>query len=242
MIYPGTDLKFHITATQPDFQLCEDPFEIRIKDQYGRLKQVVTKSDCFWDDQGEWYFVMENVKRGVYFAYFAGSYEDEDYDNDHRDFTDIQELCRVGYCGGSGGCGCGSRCKHVVHYQQVWTVSIDGDDYLADVNGKYILSADNKRICFKSAKAQQIDDMGKIRLDKLTGDQFKKLIEGFEPNSEVDTIPEVMHALQGINDDETVQQDVQEQIEGNHADSGDIDEIFGDTADNDGGGAGMGEE
>ena len=225
MIYPGTDLKFRITATQPDFQLSEDWFEIRIKDQYGRLRQTVEKSDCFWDDQGAWYFVMDDVRKGVYFAFFHGRYEDEDYDDQRRDFTDVQELCRVGYCG----CPCVSRCKrkHVVHYEQVWTVSIDGDEYLCDCDGRYILTADNKRICFKNDKATEIEDMGKVRLKTMKGEEFVRLIEDFDPNSEVDTIPEVMHALQGISDDETVRDDVQEQIGDNQADSGDIDEIFG---------------
>ena len=225
MIYPGTDLKFHITATQPDFQLSEDWFEIRIKDQYGRVRYTIGKSDCFWDDQGEWYFVMDDVRKGIYYAFFHGRYEDEDYDDQRRDFTDVQELCRVGYCG----CPCVSRCKrkHVVHYEQVWTVSIDGDEYLCDCDGRYILTADNKRICFKNDKATEIEDMGKVRLKTMKGEEFVRLIEDFDPNSEVDTIPEVMHALQGISDDETVRDDVQEQIGDNQADSGDIDEIFG---------------
>lgn len=226
MTYPGTDLKFRITTTQPDFNLSEDTFEIKIKDQYNRVRQVVTKSDCFWDDQGGWYFVMDDVKTGIYFAWFHGRYEDEDYDDQRRDFRDIQELCRVGYCG----CKCGCKCKHVVQYEQVWTVSIDGDEYLCDCDGKYILTADNKRICFKNPKAQQIEDMGKVRLDTLTGEQFKKLVETFEPNSEVDTIPELMHAMQGISDDKTVRDDVQQQIDEhdteNEAQDSDIDSIF----------------
>ena len=115
MIYPGTDLKFRVTCTQPDFQLSEDIFEIRITDRYGRLRQVVARSDCFRDDQGRWYFVMEDVRLGVYYAFFHGRYEDEDYDDQKRDFTDVQELCRVGCCGCARDCKCG----HVVQYEQV---------------------------------------------------------------------------------------------------------------------------
>ena len=224
MIYPGTDLKFRITTTQPDFQLSEDWFEIRIKDQYGRVRYTIGKSDCFWDDQGNWYFVMDNVRTGIYFAWFHGRYEDEDYDDQRRDFADVQELCCVNYHDMPPRC----HHRHVVQYEQVWTVSIDGEEYLCDCDGRYILTADNKRICFKNDKATEIDDMGKVRLDTLTGDQFKKLVETFEPNSEVDTIPELMHAMQGISDNETIRDDVQEQMADNSADHTDIDDIFDD--------------
>lgn len=208
MIYPGTDLKFRITATQPDFQLSEDWFEIRIKDQYGRVRYTIGKSDCFWDDQGAWYFVMDDVRKGVYFAFFNGRYEDEDYDDQRRDFTDAQELCRVGYCG----CKCGCKCKHVVQYEQVWSVSIDGDEYLCDNEGRYILTADGDRICFKNNKSQTIDDMGKVRM-QMTGDEFLQFMEGRKKDGKINTIPEMMDAAQGISDDETIQHDVDERIE-----------------------------
>ena len=226
MIYPGTDLKFRITTTQPDFQFSEDSFEIRIVDQYGRLWRTVTKSDCFWDDQGNWYFTMDNPRRGVYTAAFLGRYEDEDYDDQRRDFADVQELCRVGYLGGPRR---HRKCRHVVQYEQVWTVSVDGEDYLADCDGRYVLTADGKRICFRSDKSQQIDDMGKVIMD-MTGDEFLQLIEGRNPNGEIDTVPEMLDAARGIRDDETIQHDVDERIieevESQQAGHEDIDEIF----------------
>ena len=208
MTYPGTDLKFRITTTQPDFNLSEDNFEIKIKDQYNRVRLTLKKSDCFWDDQGNWYFVMDDVKTGIYFAWFHGSYEDEDYDDQRRDFTDVQELCRVNYHDMPPRC----HHRHVVQYEQVWTVSIDGEDYLADCDGNYVLTSDGNRICFKSNKQQTIEDMGKVRLN-MTGDEFLQLVEGRDPNGEVNTIPEMMAAMDGISDDETIQHNVQEQIE-----------------------------
>jgi hypothetical protein len=144
----------------------------------------------------------------VYFAYFNGRYEDEDYDDQRRDFTDAQELCRVGYCGGTRCC----KCKHVVQYEQVWTVSVDGDEYLADKDGKYILTSDGKRICFRNNKAKEIDDMGKVRLDTLTGEQFKQLIEGDNPNGDIDTIPEMLRAANGIGDDDTIKEKIEEEV------------------------------
>ena len=225
MIYPGTDLKFRITTTQPDFNLSENNFEIKVKDQYGRVRQTVRKTDCFWDDQGGWYFVMDNVRTGIYFAWFHGRYEDEDYDDQRRDFTDVQELCRVNYHAAPRH----RHHKHVVQYEQVWTVSIDGEDYLADCDGNYVLTSDGNRICFKSNKEQIIDDMGKVRM-KMTGDEFLQFMEGRNPDGTIDTIPEMMDAARGISDDETIQHDVQEQIDEtlneNIATHGDIDEIF----------------
>ena len=208
MIYPDTDLKFRITTTQSDFNLSEDTFEIKIKDQYGRVRYTIGKSDCFWDDQGNWYFVMDNVRTGIYFAWFHGRYEDEDYDDQRRDFTDVQELCRVNYHDMPPRC----HHRHVVQYEQVWTVSVDGEDYLADCDGNYVLTSDGNRICFRSNKQQTIEDMGKVRLN-MTGDEFLQLVEGRDPNGEVNTIPEMMTAMDGISDDETIQHNVQEQIE-----------------------------
>ena len=209
MIYPGTDLKFRVTTTQPDFDLSGDTFEITIKDRYNRVVKYLEKSDCFWDDQGRWYFVMDDVRTGIYFAWFHGRYEDEDYDDQRRDFTDVQELCRVNYVGGPRR---HCRCRHVVQYEQVWTVSIDGEDYLCDCDGKYVFTADGNRICFHSNKQQEIEDMGKVRM-KMTGDEFLQFMEGRNPDGTIDTIPELMDAAQGISDDETIQHDVQEQIE-----------------------------
>ena len=223
MIYPGTDLKFRITTTQPDFNLSEDTFEIKIKDQYGRVRYTIGKSDCFWDDQGNWYFVMDNVRTGIYFAWFHGRYEDEDYDDQRRDFTDVQELCRVNYHDMPPRC----HHRHVVQYEQVWTVSVDGDEYLCDSEGRYILTADGDRICFKNNKSQTIDDMGKVRM-QMTGDEFLQFMEGRNPDGKIDTIPEMMDAAQGISDDETIQHDVQEQMSDNSADHTDIDDIFDD--------------
>lgn len=48
---------------------------------------------------------------------------------------------------------------------------------------------------------------------KMTGDEFLQFIEGTNPDGKIDTIPEMMAAAQGISDDETIQHEVQEQIE-----------------------------
>ena len=229
MIYPGSDLKFQITTTRPDFYLSEDDFTIVIKDRYGRVRQTIRKQDCFTDTDENYYFVVEGVKRGVFYAWFEGSYEDEDYSKEQRDFTDMQELYRV--C--CRGCKCSCKCKHDVQYTQVYTVSIDGADYLADCDGNYIYTGDGKRIQFTKVGEQynpnNNNDM-KIQM-KMTGEEFLQKWEGRSPDGTINTVPELFDSMTGIDDDETVQEDVQQQIDENMqekaAESTDIDEIFG---------------
>ena len=212
MTYPGTDKKYMLESMLPDFRPSEDEFEIVVRDQYHRERYRIPKQDCFWDSDGRYYFTLENVRAGAYYAVFTGSYEDDDYDKQRRVFTDVQPLLEVGYVRCPSGCrhkpdGCSC---HAVRYTEVTAVSIDGDDYLCGSDGKYILTSDGKRICFKSDKRKQIEDMGKVILDTMTGDEFKKFIEGRNPDGDIDTVPEMIDALKGISDDETVQQDVDE--------------------------------
>lgn len=217
-IYPGMDVKFQIKTDYNDFQLTEDPWKIIIKDQYGRTVSALDKGDCFWDTDGNYYFALENVRNGmVYFAFFKGSYEDEDYDDQRASVTDIQRLLAVP----SVACECPcieSRqplsCKHHrVHYRLVTTVSIDGDDYLCGLDGKYILTSDGKRICFKSDKRKQIEDMGKVVLETMTGEEFKQFIEGRNPDGEIDTIPEMIDAAKGISDEETIKEEISKEVD-----------------------------
>lgn len=216
-IYPGQDVKFQVTTEWEDFHLTENNFTITIKNRWGQVKYEIKKDDCFWDSDGRYYFTIENVRQGVYFACFAGSFEDDDYDKQEAVVTDEQKILVVPSCvrvveQESSNLVDGCQCCHKVHYQIVTTVSIDGDDYLCGSDGKYILTSDGKRICFKSDKAKEIEEMGKVRLDTMTGDEFKQFIEGRNPDKRIDTVPEMLDALRGISDDETVQEDVQEQI------------------------------
>ena len=218
-IYPGMDLKIQVSTEFLDFQITEDDFEITIRDQYGRIRQLIKRDDCFWDADGNFYFTLENVKRGQYFAYFRGQYEDDDYDKQKATVTDYQQLvvvpdygCHPTPCPSphrGGECSC----EHKVHYQVVWTVSIDGDDYLAGSDGKYILTSDGCRIAFKNPKRKQIENMGKVYLDTMTGEEFKQFIEGRNPDQRIDTLPEMIDALHGISDDETVKEEIQSEVE-----------------------------
>lgn len=230
MNYPGTDLKFRITTEIPDFQLSEDGFMIVVKDRYKRTVASVTKNDCFYDDQGQWYFTLSKVRSGWYYAFFTAQREDDDFDDQRAAFTDSQLLTTVGYCEKHApkmhDCDEGN---HKVHYEQVWTVSIDGEDYLADCYGRYVYTSDGKRIQFTNHTSQTVEDMGKIKM-QMTGEEFLKKWEGLDPNGEVDTVPEMLRAMHGISDDETIKDEIKQEIDENQdeneASDEDIDEIF----------------
>lgn len=227
---PGDDLKFRITTSREDFQLSEDPWRIVIRDQWGRVKRTVTPSSCFYDTEGRFYFTLENVRQGIYYAYFRGSIEDDDYDKQRRVWNNRQVLIEVG----TDRCGCKEQescCQKDVTYEQVWSVSVDGADYLADCDGKYVLTGDDKRIQFTNDTSEYVEEMGKVKM-KMKGDEFLKLIEGKEPNSEVNTIPELMDVMRGVSDEETIPGKIHEEIddsqEENEASDADSDEIFAD--------------
>ena len=93
---PGGDLKFRVTPHIDDFQIAENQFKIIVRNQAGRVCYVVPREDCFWDDQGRWYFGLEHVQEGLYEAIFEGKLDDDDYDKQQRVEVDRQLLCAVG--------------------------------------------------------------------------------------------------------------------------------------------------
>ena len=217
-VNPGNDLKFRVTTQKDDFNLARDPFAIIIKNRWGRIVKRIEKTDCFYDSEGRWYFNVEHVASGLHYAIFIGAYDDEDYGKQHRTWNDRQPLFV-----GREGCMMTSRRRHhpaacPVSYEQVWAVTVDGDDYLADCNGDYVYTSDGKRIQFTNNLSQIIEnDMGKVKM-KMT-----------------DTLPEMLDAARGISDQQTIKGDVQEQIDENEKDNeatdSDIDEIFDDEPD-----------
>ena len=227
---PGDDVKFRVAVDKEDFHLSEDPWRITVRNQWGQVKAVLDRSNCFYDSDGNWYFCLENVRAGLYYAYFRGSIEDTDYGKQRSVWNDRQVLLEVGLRTRGG-----RRCGSPVTYEQVWTVSVDGADYLCDCDGRYIYTSDGKRIQFTSETSEKIDDMAKVKM-QMTGDEFLRLMEGKEPNQEVNTIPELMDAMRGISDDKTVIEEIDEKQEENEASDEDIDEIFDEDADLPGGG------
>ena len=222
---PGTDLKFRVTTSKDDFNLARDDFNIVIKNQYGRVVVRILKNDCFYDSEGRWYFNVENIKEGEHTAVFVGCYEDEDYDKQRRIWTDRQLL----FVGREGCMETHRRHLHPescpVRYEQVWVVSVDGEDYLTDCDGNYVYTAEGYRIQFSNDISEIVENMGKVKM-KMKGDEFLKLMEGKEPNEQVNTIPELMDVMRGISDDTTVIDEIEDIQDENEASDEDIDEIF----------------
>ena len=65
---------------------------------------------------------------------------------------------------------------------------------------------------------------------EMIHDLFKQLVEGKNPNGEIDTLPEMLGAAKGISDGETIQehtgQQIEEELEEEAATNDDIDEMF----------------
>ena len=214
MNYEGQDLKFKVTSEFPDFTLTDNYFEIVIKNRWGKVVYTIIKDDCFTDSDGNYYISIENVKNGVFYAFFKGEMDDDDFLKQTAVITDEQYIYSVGICD----CGCetnivGScQCEHKVHYEQVWTANIDGASYLVGSDGAYILTSDGKRICFSSASTENaVKKLRGVKLDTLTGEEFKQLIEQMTDNERTDTLPEVFRMLSDIPDGQTVGEYIQEQ-------------------------------
>jgi hypothetical protein len=149
MNYPNSDLKFRITSNSEKIVLKDIDFSITIKNKHGQTKFEIQKDECFQDSEGEYLFTVENVNKGTYFAYFLGFVDDSDYDKMTQKNTDIQELYSVGTCGvHSTIYDC--EHEHIVKYEQVTEINVDGGLYLADKDGNLILTADGKRIQTKN--------------------------------------------------------------------------------------------
>ena len=208
MIYKGTDRKFRVDVLFTQYNHKTDPFTITVRDAFGREAFSVNKESCLRDTEGNCYFTFENPKTGDYFAYFRTDVPDDDYEKGTRTFTDKQRLCKVNLCG----CNlhtCACEGEHGVRYEEIWSVDVGGNLYLADKDGNLILTSDGKRIQLMSQNEYN-DNMAKVRLN-MTGDGFKQLVEGLDPNSEVNTIPEVMRVMQGISDETTVKQEIKDE-------------------------------
>lgn len=148
MNYAGQDIKFKVTSSFENFSLSENDFSITVKNSWGRVTAKVPKDECFRDSEGNFYFTLECVNEGAYEAIFRGSVPDNDYIKMTATIVDRQWLVTVGHCDcrvshHASRCGCPD---HNVHYEQIWTVNLDNETYLADKDGNIILTADGRRI------------------------------------------------------------------------------------------------
>jgi hypothetical protein len=182
-------------------------------DRFGRVFKEYAKKDFIRDTEGNYYFQMKDVLTGEYKAITTIGIPDEDFASGYQQRTDAQIFLHVNMMMCHPACGCRHKTDGMgVVIERVWSVSIDGEDYLADVDGNPILTSEGEKIYFINPIDKEDEDMGKVKLN-MTGAEFKKLIEGDEPNSEVNTIPEVMRVMQGISDDTTVKKEIEDEVE-----------------------------
>lgn len=197
MIHPGTSLKFRIAAVLGGFSLDAHPWAISITDRYGRVRWQLTKDDCFRDSSGKWYFAMERVPTGIYFAKFTAFTPDKDYNETYRRTVDRQPLVAVGCCDTllRKACCCDMNDKHFVSYIITDAANLDAGTYLEGADGAMIFTADDRRIEIKPTVQR------KVKLDTLTGEEFKQTVEGRSDDSKINTVPEVMDVMQGLDED-----------------------------------------
>ena len=206
MIYPNTSLKYQVVITAEGFSQDLDPWKIIVRDKYKLIHAVINKNGCIRDSEGGFYFILPKVMTGIYDAITTVEIPDDNYAEGYMLLTDKQELVKVGIetnpCVPDV-CPCHDTEGLEVTFTRVFAKSIDDIDYLVDSEGNYITTSEGKRIRFVDGKE---DTYKATRLD-MTGEQFKQLVEGTDPNGEVNTLPEVMNAMTGIGDDTTVKEE-----------------------------------
>lgn len=153
MIYAGTDLKFKVEIEFENFTISDDDFNIVVKNKWGQTRYTVEKDEMFTDEEGNYYFTLEAVSAGIYYAILTAQINDDDYDKMKRSIVDMQHLCNVStlgacYCHTTPMCN-DCNCEHKVSYEQIWTINLDDGTYLADKNGNLIYTSDGKRIQLK---------------------------------------------------------------------------------------------
>ena len=210
MNYAGSDLKFRITIDMTGFSMEDDDFMVRVKNRWGQVKYDIKKNDMMVDSLGRWYIALKTMQAGTYYALTTAVLSDYDFDDHQQCIVDIQELCHIS----SGECCCheNKQCsceKHMkVTFEQVWIVNSEDGAYLADCDGIPILDCDGNKIYFTEAPKPSRD----ARLS-MTSDEFKMLIEGRNEDGKIDTLPEVMDTLGGLQEDTEVEVSTNEDID-----------------------------
>lgn len=197
MIHAGTDLKYKVTAQIPGFSLRNNDFSVLVKNRWNQVKYIIEKEDMLTDDDGNYYFTLTDIQNGYYYAVLMAHREDTDFDSGLQNVVDSQFLCAVGVCDDEACNPC--RCQTdgmSVAYQRVWTVNVAGYVYLAEEDGTPILDANGNKIFLK----KDPDDEPFVRLD-MTGEALKELLESRNHNGKIDTIPEMMDAAGGMEED-----------------------------------------
>lgn len=207
MIYTGTDLKFKMSASVVGFHLKYDNFCVVIKNRWNQVKYIIEKSDMLTDNSGNYYFMITNVQKGVYYAELTVERNDNDFDSGIQHMVDRQYLVSVDseefFDENTSTEGM------AVAYQRVWYVNVGGYVYLAESDGTPILDADGNRIYLRSSGS---DESADVHLD-ITVKQLKELLEGKNDNGKIDTIPEMVDTLGGMEENTEVSVSQQEDID-----------------------------
>lgn len=213
MIYPGTDLKFKITVDAPGFDMVNHSQDatLIIKNSWNQVKYIIHRDDMLVDKDLRLYFMLPNVQSGAYYAQLTLTKEDANFDGGQQRIIDCQPLVRVGDCHhtNAGVYVCPAD-GVAVAYERVWTVNIEGVIYLADCYGNPILDKDGNRIYLRAADGGS--ESSQVTLD-MTSEELKTLLEGRNDNGKIDTVPEVLDALGGMDEDTEVSVMTEEQTE-----------------------------
>lgn len=194
MVHSGSDLKFRIATDLEGFSLGRDPFAITVFDHYGRVRWQLTKNECFYDAEGQWYFLLDRVPRGVYFAQFTAFTPDMDFNDTYRRTLDRQLLIVVDYHAPLSRKHC-SHDTHFVTYTLTSATNMDTGTYLEGSDGSIVFTSDDQRIEITPTAHRR------VQLDELTGEEFKQMIEGRSDDAKINTVPEVLDVLQGMDED-----------------------------------------
>ena len=194
MINAGTDLKYRVETDIAGFSLANNDFTITVSNRWGQVLKIIRKADMLIDSFWNYYFTLDAVPTGIYYARLAAHKEDEDFSDGIQTIVDYRYLVSVGT--EESMIRQSENDGSTVAYIRVWTVNLVDGVYLADANGNPILDADGNRIRLTDNTSMTAS----VKLN-MTGDELKHLLEGRTANGKIDTIPEMMDSLGGMGDD-----------------------------------------
>lgn len=153
MIHPHTNLKYQVVITADGFDQKTDPWDVVVRNQFHRVSLDINPDDCIRDTEGNFYFTFVDAPLGKYYATTTVNIPDDDYEDGYMVITDRQHLEDVGICScHKTPCQCACVTDGVrVTFKRVFTQNLDGNEYLADMDGNFILTSDGKRIAFKKS-------------------------------------------------------------------------------------------
>lgn len=121
MTDPGIDLKIRVTARAAGFDMREDDFSIEITTAWGRVVRLLRKADTLVDAEGRFYFTLDNVGAGSYYATFTARLPDAGFADGHQELRVRHLLTIVGReWNGVPVCIPGGSPVLSVSYEAVW--------------------------------------------------------------------------------------------------------------------------